>query len=109
MSPDTPESRLGQLERNVAKLEQIVDDLKVDVRTLMPLVISHAEMRVQLAQVHTDIVQLRSMLETQQKHDRAVADGRVKDDRSFRRTLIGVGTAAVASPVVTWLLTGGPG
>jgi outer membrane murein-binding lipoprotein Lpp len=48
MSPDSPESRIGRLEQHVARLEQRVDDLSTDVRTLAPLVIAHAEMRVVL-------------------------------------------------------------
>lgn len=58
MTPDSPETRIGILERTVAKTEQRVEDLSSDVRALMPLIVAVAEMRVAITQVEAHVVEL---------------------------------------------------
>ena len=112
----------------MARLEQRTDDLATDVRTLAPLVVAVAEVKLtvtQVQQVQSDV--RRSIEEINRRLDREAqtrADERDKrtqaererrteerrDSRNFRRTLIGIGIAAVLSPIGTLVIvitTGG--
>lgn len=102
MSPDSPDARIGRLEQQVARLEQRVEDLSSDVRALMPLVIAHAEMRVVMDHMKTELGQavteaqaarkaiadLREHLEEQEnerrKEEKRVADEKLKTRRAER-------------------------
>src|SRR4051812_30689974 len=110
MSPDSPETRLGRLETAVARLEQRTDDLSTDVRTLTPLLVQVAEIKITIAQVQTQsratldaVDSLRNAIDQRRETER-------KDSRSLRNLLIGVGLAALLSPfggVMVALLVGG--
>ena len=111
MSPDSPETRLGRLETAVARLEQRTDDLSTDVRTLTPLIVQVAEIKITIAQVqaesratHDAVDALKRLIEGRREDER-------KDSRSFRNLLIGVGVAALLSPfggVMVALIVGRP-
>lgn len=112
MSPDSPEARLGRLETAVARLEQRTDDLATDVRTLAPLVVAVAEVKIAISHVEAESRSLRTLIEginrkmdedTKERIERQTAANR--DSRNFRNTMIGVGVAAILSPLGTLLIT----
>lgn len=128
----------------MARLEQRTDDLATDVRTLAPLVIAMAEVKLTVSQVQQKQGEVFRALEEINRHldqdvkgiyqqlDRDVKgiyqrldqdkDARAKerekrteaererrteerrDSRNFRRTLIGIGIAAVLSPIGTLVI-----
>jgi hypothetical protein len=123
VSPDSPEARLGRLETAVARLEQRTDDLATDVRTLAPLVVAVAEVKLTISQVQREQTDVHRAVEAisqrldQEARDRAAEREKRtqgdkerrteerRDSRNFRRTLIGIGIAAVLSPVATLVIT----
>lgn len=107
----------------MARLEQRTDDLATDVRTLAPLVVAVAEVKLTISQVQREQGDVHKMVEEinrrldqeakdrmserdsrrREEQDRRVEERR--DSRNFRRTLIGIGIAAVLSPIGTLIIT----
>jgi hypothetical protein len=105
MSPDSPEARLGRLETAVARLEQRTDDLSTDVRTLTPLIVAVAEVKITVSQIQLDGASTRAAVEALKTSiDQRQMDAS-RDSKNFRRTLVGIGIAAVLSPVGTLVVT----
>lgn len=118
MSPDSAETRLGRLETSVARLEQRTDDLATDVRTLAPLVVAVAEVKLAITHVEAESRGTRSSIEAvhrrlddDEKDRKRRQEEASKDSRSLRNILIGVGLAAILSPIggiIVALLVGKP-
>lgn len=115
MSPDSPEARLGRLETAVARLEQRTDGLSTDVRTLTPLVVAVAEIKLTIVQIQGDMRSTNGAMdgivnrmdreaEARRKGQEERAMNEQRDSRNFKRTLIGVGIAAVLSPLGTLII-----
>lgn len=115
MSPDSPEARLGRLETAVARLEQRTDDLSTDVRTLTPLIVEVAKIQVGMAQIQVELhATAQAVAEVPRRLDREAearrkgqeerAVNEQRDSRNFKRTMIGVGIAAVLSPLGTLVI-----
>lgn len=101
MAPDSIETRVGVLERTVAKLEQRYEDLAIDVRALSPLIIATAEMRMQIGHLEAEMAELIRTSQDAEKTRQKEREDRQRDDRNFRRTLVGIGIAAILSPIGT--------
>jgi outer membrane murein-binding lipoprotein Lpp len=112
MSPDSPEARLGRLETAVARLEQRTDDLSTDVRTLTPLIVQVAEIKITMAQVQAEahstneavgriVARMDREVEERQRGQEKRREDERRDSKNYRRTLIGIGIAAVLSPIGT--------
>lgn len=99
MSPDSNETRLGRLETAVARLEARTDDLSTDVRTLTPLIVQVAEIKITMNQVQAEAHATKDAVDQLTKTIERRRDDERKDSRSLRNILIGVGVAAVLSPV----------
>jgi uncharacterized protein YoxC len=106
MSPDSVEARLGRMETAVARLEQRTDDLATDVRTLAPLVVAVAEVKLAITHVESEsrgtraaIDGVHRRLDDDEKDRKRRQEEASKDSRSLRNILIGVGCAAVLSPI----------
>ena len=115
MSPDSPEARLGRLETAVARLEQRTDDLSTDVRALTPLIVEVAKIQVAMGQIQMEtrstassVVEVVHRMDREAEERRKGQEERVvnerRDSRNFKRTLIGVGVAAVLSPLGTLVI-----
>lgn len=102
--PDSIDTRVGVLERIVAKLEQRFDDMAVDVRALSPLIIASAEMRIQLNHLEVEIAALERAIKETERTRNEERETRRRDDRNFRKTLVGIGVAAILSPIGTLLV-----
>lgn len=63
MMSDSAETRLGRLETGMAKLEQRVDDLSIDVRALTPLVVAVAEVKFSVGHVQEDVKDTKAALQ----------------------------------------------
>lgn len=118
MSPDSPEARLGRLETAVARLEQRTDDLATDVRTLAPLVVAVAEVKLATSHIESEarttkqsIDALHTRFDKDDQDRKRRQEESSKESRSLRNILIGVGFAAVLSPIggiVVALIVGKP-
>src|SRR5215207_10010929 len=87
MNPDSPETRIGRLETSVARLNERTEDLRGDVRDLMPLLISVAEMRGAMTRVQTDL-QAMSLALTKLTTDGERAQiAALQDSKKWRRTM----------------------
>jgi len=64
---DSPESRIGRLERQVATLEQSVKDVKHDVDTLAPVQMAVVRIEEQTKQVRFELGGLRDALEADRR------------------------------------------
>jgi hypothetical protein len=129
LSPDSPETRLRELEQDVSALKQQVTDTVEDVRAFAPALASQAEFRATLAHFGNDLtaiqlklVQLEDKLaaetearKTQREEDRREREkgqeARAKEDRTNRTLLwvaaIGlVGTLLLAIAAVVGALLG---
>ncbi len=116
--PDSTETRLGRLETAVAKLEQRTEDLSTDVRTLTPLVVAVAEVKLAVSHVESEsratkasIDAVHRRLDDDNKDRKRRQEEAAKDSRSLRNILVGVGVTAVLSPIggiIVALLVGKP-
>lgn len=111
MSPDSVETRIQRLEQKAARMEQQLDDLKTDVRVMAPLTVQMAELRIHMDQVnrevhecHESVILLRRESETSEKERQNKRSEELRDTRNFRRTLVGIGIAAMLSPVGTLIV-----
>jgi archaellum component FlaC len=55
MMPDSPETRIARLEQKLARVEQRVEDIADDVRALGSLPIGHAEMKLVMEHLRTEV------------------------------------------------------
>jgi glutaredoxin 2 len=62
MSPDSMESRVGRLEREMAAATQHLSDIDADVRALTPLVVGQAELRAAMGHMQIEITAIRTEL-----------------------------------------------
>lgn len=96
----------------MARLEQRTDDLATDVRTLAPLVVAVAEVKLAISHVEMDArdtrqaidglkTELKQREEQREKDEKERRVSEQRDSRNFRRTLIGIAIAAVLSPIGT--------
>lgn len=107
MIPDSLESRIGRVELDMAGVKQRVDDLRVDVKELAPLVVSVAEIRGAMTRMQTDMQGLTGKLgelsqdlsEREEERQEAQREA-LKDSQSWRRALI-VGSFTVLAALVT--------
>jgi hypothetical protein len=107
MSPDSDESRIRSLERDMAGVQQRLDDVKQDVSALTPLVVGHAELRAAIAHIEVELVRMSAEIlalkttmtssETTRQQDR---EDQLKDSRNWRRALV-LGSFAVLGSVLT--------
>lgn len=120
MVPDSPESRIGRLEQNMATVQQKVRDLSHDVETLAPVQMAVVEMRSDLRHARDEIAGVRDVIiddrraakETNEgltKELKAMRDERVESDRASSRQLRNAAVAivvAIISAVGTIIGTG---
>lgn len=102
MVPDSPESRIGRLEREHAQLDERVGGLSRQMRELIPLTTSLVRLEGTVGSVKEDIHELRDGIADRDKQQ---ADER----RSLRLALLGLsGTilAALIAAVVTIVASG---
>jgi len=98
MSPDSPETRLGVLERQMAALEQKVRDVAHDVDALAPVQMAIARIEEQIRAIRGEITGLRDTLSsdrraakeanaklTRELHE--MREERLKSDADAKRTL----------------------
>jgi chromosome segregation ATPase len=105
MTPDQ-ESRVRALERDMAGVQQRLDDLKQDVASLTPLVVGHAELRAAIAHIETEIARLGmdlfalkteiAKLEGVRQEER---QEQLRDSRNWRRALV-LGSFTVLAAVI---------
>lgn len=90
MQPDSPETRIGRLEREMAGLQQRVEDLSTDVRALTPLVVATAELKIAVTHLQSDVHDVSGDVATARK----VIDGQIRDMRqAFNEQIEGLGKA----------------
>jgi hypothetical protein len=88
MQPDSAETRIGRLEREMAGVKQQVDDIRSDVKDLTPIPIYVAEMKGAVARLELDITAIR-VEQAQEKVERQAQQQKALDDsRSWRRTIL---------------------
>lgn len=114
---DTPESRIRDLEREMASVQQRVSDLAADVHDLAPLTVSVAELKLALVHVQTGMTDLsadvaaarrtineqikglqESYQEDRREREKAQKDA-LKDSRQWRRALI-LGSVTVLAALI---------
>lgn len=110
MTPDTPQARLGVLERQMATLEQKVHDVVRDVDLLAPVQLAVVRIEEQIRTIRTEITSLREALtedrratkksnEALTKELHEMREESAKSDRDAKRTLKaglwGVGAAVI--------------
>lgn len=107
MMPDSPETRLGRLERSVAKLEQRVEDVVsghkdvvAEIKALRTLAVTVAEMRLGLSRVEEMCRETSKREEERERRDDEMREAQLRDSRNWRRALI-VGSFAVLGAVIT--------
>lgn len=105
MSPDQ-ESRVRALERDMAGVQQRLDDLKQDVAALTPLVVGHAELRAAIAHIETeltrlgvDILALKTELAKFEMNRQEERKEQLRDSRNWRRALV-LGSFTVLAAVI---------
>jgi len=84
----------------MAKTEQRLDDLQVDVRAFAPMIAAHAVLVEQMANVQArlQIIQTRMDRDQEERHPRQ--DETSKESRQWRRALI-LGSFTVLAAVIT--------
>jgi hypothetical protein len=108
MSPDTPESRIGRLERDHARLEQQVIDLANDVKELIPLSTALVRLEGRVEGVKNGVLTLgqnvNGIKRAMDTREQDVTDER----RSVKVALIGLSAvigAALIAAIATILAT----
>jgi uncharacterized protein YoxC len=105
VNPDSPETRIGRLETAVARLDQRTEDLRSDVKELVPLVVSVAEMRGAMMRLQTDmtsmagkVVDLGHELERREQERQQAQLAALKDSQKWRRqiSIAWIGTFGLA-------------
>jgi hypothetical protein len=105
MTPDSPQERIGRLEQEMAATRQRAEDQSRRIENLhrhyeglMPLVVSHAEMRIQIDAALTEARAARQELQSlEEKLDRREAEV-VRERKKDRQWL--VGTVLVAAMLI---------
>ena len=92
MSPDTPETRLRHLERELAQLQQRVADLVQEVHDLTPLIVAVTRLEGTVGNVKSQVEDVRATLSAR---EREATDER----RSVRVALYGL-TGTIAASLI---------
>lgn len=114
MMSDSAETRIRQLELEVTRLEQQLQDVRHDVETLAPVATSVARIEEQLKSVHRELGSLRDAISAERREsakrfrelEAQLTESREeqsKDAKSNRTTII-TGTVSI---ITTLLLVGG--
>lgn len=90
MSPDSPETRLRVIERELAQVQQRVADLVQEVHDLNPLVVAVTRLEATMGTVKGDVESVKLNL---RERDKQATDER----RSVRIALIGLTATIIAS------------
>ena len=106
MSPNTPESRIGELERDMARMQQRVQDLSTEVAQLGQLPERLVRVEEGLTNLRDDLremlVQLKHVRQSIKEREQAAAVERreqLADSRNWRRALI-LGSFTVLAAVI---------
>lgn len=116
MTPDQAE-RVARLEQSmadvrseqarqgadVASLRRELGSVRDLVQTLVPVAKDTAVLREQLSSVEGDVSRVESKFDKRWERLEQSQEGARKDSRSLRNILIGVGVAAVLSPLAAFL------
>lgn len=84
MTPDSPESRIGSLEREMSALKQQVRDVVDDVEKLEPVKVGIARIEEKVAQVEREIVGLREAIAEDRAAAKVRGEAMAKEIKSFR-------------------------
>lgn len=90
MQPDSMETRVGRLERNVAKLEQRVEDV---------FTIALTNISDDVQELTGTVAGLRTDFENEKRQQGDRQDAALKDSRSWRRALI-IGSFTVLAAII---------
>lgn len=91
MQPDSMETRVGRLERGMAKLEQRVEDV---------FTIALTNIRDDVQELNGTVAGLRTDFEDEKRQQSDRQDAALKDSRSWRRALI-IGSFTVLAALIT--------
>ena len=100
MTPDTPESRIGQLEQQVARMDQRVQDHEVDIRAFAPMTASHAVLTQQMISFQKTLDSVVRRLDADQKDREARQADASKDSQQWRRTILLFGVTSFISILI---------
>lgn len=101
--PDTPETRMSRLERDVALVQQRLDDMRGRVSDLAVAAGTITRIEVTAAQLQAEVTNIRRDLSEREKEEKA-------DRRSTRTAILGMTGAIMATiigAVITLLIASG--
>lgn len=113
--PESIESRMGSVERDMAGIKQRVDDLAGDVKVVPALMESMAELKVAMQYMQRDQGDVKTALERLNSHMEQREQTRHQGEsvRRWQGYAMGAGLfsvlLAIVAQIIITLATGGPG
>jgi uncharacterized coiled-coil protein SlyX len=106
MTPHSPETRIGELERDMARMQQRVQDLSHEVATLGQLPVGQARMEEGLKNLQDDlreanilIAHVRQSIRDREARAEVERREQLTDSRNWRRALI-LGSFTVLAAII---------
>lgn len=104
MSPNSPETRIGTLEQNHARLEQRVTDLAEDMRALAPVRESMARSGAELEALARDVATVKKSVAEIDANLKNRDNAATSERQATRRALIAL-TAAIMAALIAGIFT----